>query len=45
MQGTAANFAQQGDITHSVDAEWRGTVEVPRDLWEANKSDELEHVG
>ena len=33
---TVVNFAPQGDITLSEDAEWRGTVEVPQDLWEAN---------
>ena len=36
VAGTIVNFAQQGDITVSEDAEWRGMVEVPHDLWEAN---------
>ena len=35
VAGTVVNFVQQGDITLSEDAEWRGTVEVPQDLWEA----------
>ena len=34
---TAINFAQSSDITFSEDAEWRATVEVPRDRWEADK--------
>ena len=36
VMGTVVNFAQQGDITLREDAEWRGMVEVPQDLWEAN---------
>ena len=36
VTGTVVNLAQQGDVTLSEDAEWRGTVEVPQDLWEAN---------
>ena len=42
LAGTFVKFAQRGDITLGEDAEWRGMVEVPQNLWEA---DELEHVG
>ena len=39
------DFAQVGDITLSEDAEWRGTVEVPQDLWEANYQMNLRMLG
>ena len=34
--GKVVNLVQREDITFSEDAEWRGMVEVPQDLWEAN---------
>ena len=45
VAGTVVNFVLQGDITLSEDAEWRGTVEVPQDLWEANNQMNLSMLG
>ena len=39
------NFAPQEDITHHEDAEWRGTVAVPQNLWEANNQMNLSMLG
>ena len=30
LQGIAINFVEQGDITFSEDAEWKGAIEIPQ---------------
>ena len=36
LRGKVVDFTQPDDIPFSEDAEWRGEVELPRELWEAN---------
>ena len=36
LRGKVVDFTQPDDIPFSEDAEWRGEVESPRELWEAN---------
>ena len=36
LRGAVVDFTQPDDIPFSEDAKWRGEVELPRELWEAN---------